>query len=65
MILSSAMLIDHLGVKHSKPEYCKAASAIDAAVDAALRNSHVRTPDLAGSGGTRVFAQAVREAIKV
>jgi len=64
MILSSAMLIDWLGVKHSRTEFCKAASAVDAAVDVALQNSHVRTPDLAGSGGTRPFAQAVRDAIK-
>ena len=64
MILSSAMLIDHLGVKHSRPEFCKAATAVEAAVDAALQNSHLRTPDLGGSGGTKPFAQAVCDAIK-
>ena len=40
------------------------ATAVEAAVDAALQNSHVRTPDLGGSGGTKPFAQAVCDAIK-
>jgi 3-isopropylmalate dehydrogenase len=64
MILSSAMLLDWLGVRHGRPELGRAASAVDAAVDVALQNADARTPDLAGRGGTRSLAAAVCEALR-
>ncbi len=59
MILSSAMLLEWLGVRHERPEFAVAAKAIDAAVDAALVSPQARTPDLAGTGTTKSLTQAV------
>lgn len=61
MILSSAMLLEWLGVRHSRPEFVHAAKAIDAAVDAALASASARTPDLSGNGTTKSVTQAVCE----
>jgi 3-isopropylmalate dehydrogenase len=63
MILSSAMLLDWMGSKHRQEEFTTAAKAIDAAVDRALQNANVCTPDLGGRGSTQAFAQAVRDSL--
>ncbi|MCC6535268.1 MAG: isocitrate/isopropylmalate dehydrogenase family protein [Burkholderiales bacterium] len=59
MILSSAMLLEWLGVRHGRPAFVQAAAAIEAAVDAALLDAAVRTADLGGRGGTQQFADAI------
>jgi 3-isopropylmalate dehydrogenase len=59
MILSTAMLLEWLGVRHNKAAYIQAARAIEAAVDAALLDDTVRTADLGGKGGTHEFGAAV------
>ena len=59
MILSAAMLIEWLGMRHGKPAFQQAYRAIQAAVDAALADAGVRTGDLGGKGNTRSFADAV------
>jgi isocitrate/isopropylmalate dehydrogenase len=61
MILSSAMLLEWLGVRHGRPEFARAAKAIDVAVDAALASTSARTPDLSGSGTTKSLTQAACE----
>jgi 3-isopropylmalate dehydrogenase len=58
MILSTAMLLQWLGEKHSDASATEAADAIDRAVAAALA-AGVKTPDLGGSASTADFAPAV------
>jgi 3-isopropylmalate dehydrogenase len=64
LILSSAMLLEWLGVRHGKEPYLAAAEAVHAAVDAALANPDVRTSDLGGRGSTMDFAAAVAEGVR-
>jgi 3-isopropylmalate dehydrogenase len=64
MILSSAMLLDWLGDKHARPEYCRAARSIEAAADLALESVEHRTPDLGGKGGTRSLSAAICRALR-
>ena len=59
LILSTAMLLDWLGNRRSRPELAQAARAIEAAVDAVLANAATRTADLGGNTGTRAFGAAV------
>lgn len=59
MILSAAMLIEWLGLKHQQPAFQEAYHAIQKAVDHALADPMVRTVDLGGVGNTETFAQAV------
>jgi 3-isopropylmalate dehydrogenase len=63
MILSAAMLLEWLGMRHNKPAYLDACKAIQAAVDVALANPDVRTGDLGGRGNTQGFGQAVTKAV--
>ena len=65
LILSCAMLLDWLGNRHSRPEFGRAAKAIEAALDGALANPAQRTRDLGGSTGTRAFGAAVAAGVKV
>lgn len=64
MILSSALLLEWLGLRHDKPDYVRACAAIQAAVDVALADPAVRTGDLGGKGNTRSFADAVVAALR-
>ena len=64
MILSVAMLVDWLGQKRGRPEYERAAAAMQSAVDRVLENPALRTADLGGSLGCRAFAAAVAGAIE-
>ena len=64
MILSTAMLLEWLGVRHNKPSYIEGARAIEAAVDAALLDDAVRTADLGGRGGTQPFGDAVAARVR-
>ncbi|MDD9877280.1 MAG: isocitrate/isopropylmalate family dehydrogenase [Magnetovibrio sp.] len=64
MILSVAMLLDWGAKRYERPELAEAAAAIEAAVDAALLDDAVRTPDLGGNGSTTVFAAAVAERLE-
>lgn len=59
MILSSAMLLEWLGVRNGKQAYLDACRTIHAAVDAALADANIRTTDLGGRGSTQGFAEAV------
>jgi 3-isopropylmalate dehydrogenase len=59
MILSAALLLEWLGMRHGKPAFQQAYRAIQAAVDAALADASARTGDLSGKGNTKSFADAV------
>jgi 3-isopropylmalate dehydrogenase len=59
LILSAAMLLEWLAIKHGKEAFARAHQAIDAAVDTVLEDPARRTRDLGGNLGTRAFAEAV------
>lgn len=59
MVLSSAMLLEWLGLRHGKQPFLDACRRIHAAVDAALADANVRTADLGGRGTTQGFGEAV------
>jgi len=63
LILSSAMLLEWLALKHQRPEFNAAAKAIENAIDAALQKPETRTPDLQGKLGTRAFGVEIAEHI--
>jgi 3-isopropylmalate dehydrogenase len=57
LILSAAMLLEWLSIRHGKPEFARAQRAIESAIDAVLQDPAKRTPDLGGSAGTRAFTE--------
>ena len=59
LILSAAMLLEWLGVRHGRSAFAEAAGAIEGAVDYVLQRPETRTRDLGGSLGTQAFAAAV------
>ncbi|MFC7704210.1 isocitrate/isopropylmalate dehydrogenase family protein [Plastorhodobacter daqingensis] len=59
MILSAAMLLRWHGMRHDAAPFVAAATAIEAAVDAALADPATRTRDLGGDLGTAAFGRAV------
>jgi 3-isopropylmalate dehydrogenase len=63
MILSSAMLLDWLAVKHDDDAARDAARRIESAVETTVRGG-VSTPDLGGSASTTGFTAAVVDAIR-
>ena len=56
LILSAVMLFEWLATRHKRPEFDRAAKAIETAIDAALQSPDTRTADLKGKLGTRAFA---------
>ena len=63
IILSSALLLDWLGQRHSKKAYQQAARAIEEAIDAVLSDGKSTTRDLGGTLSTSAFAACVSKAI--
>jgi 3-isopropylmalate dehydrogenase len=61
LILSTVMLLEWLGERHRRPELVQAARAIEAAIDASLKDPATRTGDLGGKLGTRAFARHVAD----
>jgi 3-isopropylmalate dehydrogenase len=59
LMLSAAMLLGWLGRRHGRENFGAAEQAIEAAVDAAIRDPRRRTRDLGGTLGTRAFAHTV------
>ena len=57
LILSAAMLLDWLGRRHLRENYCRAAQVIERSVDSVLAIPAHRTRDLGGSLGTKAFAE--------
>ena len=61
LILSAAMMLEWMGLKHKQDSLKQAAIAIEAAIDSALNNPATRTGDLGGKLGTQAFAKVVAE----
>jgi 3-isopropylmalate dehydrogenase len=61
MILSAAMMLDWLGLRHNSQACMDAAREIEEAVDAALGSGAVRPYDVGGRDGTGAVAQAIIE----
>ena len=63
MILSGAMMLDWLGVKHDVPQMIADADKIRAAVDDAVARKTCVTADIGGSASTAEAAQAIADAV--
>lgn len=63
LIGSAAMLLSWLGERHARADLADAGVAISAALDRAIGNAEVRTPDLGGIGTTADFARFVADSI--
>jgi isocitrate/isopropylmalate dehydrogenase len=61
LMLSAAMLLGWLARRHGGENFAAAERAIDAAVEAAIRDPRRRTRDLGGTLGTQAFTQAILE----
>ena len=59
LILSAAMLLEWLSIRHANEAFARAHSAIESAVDSLLADPARRTADLGGNLGTRAFADAI------
>ncbi|MGH8642097.1 MAG: isocitrate/isopropylmalate dehydrogenase family protein [Burkholderiales bacterium] len=59
LLLSAAMLLEWLAARHKRPEFERAAKAIESAIDAALQSPDTRTADLKGKLGTRAFGNHI------
>jgi 3-isopropylmalate dehydrogenase len=59
LILSAAMLLEWLAMRHGKEPFARAARAIEDAVDRLLADPASRTRDLGGTLGTRAYADAL------
>jgi 3-isopropylmalate dehydrogenase len=51
------MLFDWQAARHRRPEFEQAAKAIEAAIDACLKDPAMRTADLGGKLGTKAFTR--------
>ena len=58
-ILSAALMLDWLAVRHSDPKCAEAAAEIEAAVDAAFASGAVRSYDIGGRDGTGAVTTAI------
>lgn len=63
MILSAAMMLDWLGIKHTNAQMIKDADALRAAVEAQVASRQNVTADLGGAATTAQAAEAIRAAV--
>ncbi len=63
LMLSCAMLLEWLGVRHRRTDLSDASAELDSAIATALANDRARTPDVGGRGTTESFAGAVVAAL--
>ncbi|QJR12234.1 Homoisocitrate dehydrogenase [Usitatibacter rugosus] len=61
LILSAAMLLEWLGIRHKREAFLDAHQAIETAIDTLLRDPARRTADLGGRLGTKAFTAALCE----
>ncbi len=61
LIGSVAMMLAWLGQRHNRPNFGKAAAAIEKALDETIASPQTRTRDLGGTLGTDGFGKAVAE----
>jgi isocitrate/isopropylmalate dehydrogenase len=62
LLLSAAMMLDWLAVKHGNPAFAKGGKAISDAVDMLVKNPATRTQDLGGKLGTIAYTAALSDA---
>ncbi len=65
MILSAAMMLDWLGLKHDNPAMTRDGQRLREAVEHVVATGHVLTRDLGGNAGTAEAAQAVTDTLFV
>ena len=63
LMLSTAMLFEHLGATRKNQKMTDAAAAFTRAVDRLIGSPGTRTRDLGGTLGTKAFAEAVARAV--
>lgn len=63
LMMSAAMLFEHLGSTRDAPRWSAAAAALMKAVDTLLASPDTRTRDLGGTLGTAAFGAAVAKAV--
>jgi 3-isopropylmalate dehydrogenase len=59
LVLSAAMLLEWLSIKHRSDAFARAHKAIEQSLDTLLADPARRTPDLGGSLGTKAFTSAL------
>ncbi|WP_159351392.1 isocitrate/isopropylmalate dehydrogenase family protein [Roseomonas harenae] len=59
IILSAAMLLQHLGTTRGSNAFAAAGHAVERALDRAMASAETRTRDLGGTAGTGAFAEAI------
>jgi isocitrate dehydrogenase (NAD+) len=64
LMMSAAMLFEHLGETRKEPGWVQAAQAFKAAVDLNLENPKTRTRDVGGTLGTAAFGAAVATTVR-
>jgi 3-isopropylmalate dehydrogenase len=64
LILSAAMLLEWLAIRHNKQNFAQAHQAIEAALDSLLKEPGSRTRDLGGDLGTAAFTEALCKRIE-
>lgn len=64
LMMSTAMLFEHLGAVRTAPAWSRAAEAFTAAIDRTLEKQQTRTRDLGGALGTAAFGAAVARAVQ-
>ena len=64
-ILSAAMMLDWLGIRHGNDDAAKAARLIEDAVDTVLEEGCCRTYDLGGNSSTDAVGDAVVEKLEI
>ena len=63
MILSAAMMLDWLGIKHDNPAMTKDGARLREAVETVIAKGEVLTRDIGGTAGTEDAARAVLDAL--
>jgi 3-isopropylmalate dehydrogenase len=61
MLLSAAMMLDWLAVRHADPALADGARAIESGLQRAFADGAVRPCDFGGTSGTAAIAAAVQE----
>ena len=64
MILSAALMLDWLGVRHGSQKCLEAAAEIEAAVDEAFASDSIRSYDTGGQDGTGSITRAIIDRLK-
>lgn len=63
MVLSAAMMLDWLGIKHDNADMRQDGTRLREAVEAVVARGEVLTRDLGGSAGTQAAADAILDAV--